>query len=162
MCKNINNNASQKDKGYFKKFWDSIAGFCDTLVKIRKPYLEYLRNLTPAGFFLSLGFYTVSRLDLRVIDLGNTMPTLFSFLILLIGVTALILNGISFFKDTVTAMNEVDKPGLSFKEALEILCKHNFGTQIFIFYLVVMISSSVVVIYAIYQAISYYKFFSQS
>jgi hypothetical protein len=75
----------------------------------RKPFLEFLRNLTPQIAILSLAFFISTRLNFREWDLSNWGVTLFFFALLATAVLSIVANSINFGLEFCTSLDELDK-----------------------------------------------------
>lgn len=108
------------------------------LFDIKKPFLEYLRNLTPIILFFSIGFYLWHRnqFELLTFNLRNFADTAITFAVFIIAFLALGLNCISFIEEIFKNINLNDYEDkikhLAFLETIKILRESNLGKMIII------------------------------
>ncbi|EJP27461.1 hypothetical protein HMPREF1128_0783 [Haemophilus sputorum HK 2154] len=137
---------------YLKDWLDNCKNF---LFDIKKPFLEYLRNLTPITLFLAIGAYLWhhNKFVLFTFNLNNWRDTLITFTPFITAFLAFLLNVMSFFEEIFKDIKELDdhekeirrlEKGLTCLEIMKILCKFNLGKKAIVFYLIFIVSIIVI------------------
>lgn len=75
----------------------------------RKPFLEFLRNLTPQVALLSLALFIGTRLDFDTLDWSNWAVTGFFFSMVVLVVLSIAANAINFSIDYCRSLEVLDK-----------------------------------------------------
>lgn len=78
------------------------------LSKLKEPFLEFLRNLTPQILLLSIALVQSTKLDLKKFDVTNFWGTLPFLLVIAVFIAAMLANMFVFMEKSVKSIQVVD------------------------------------------------------